>query len=291
MDVGPVFQGVSSLAAATSVFYAARTYINSRVTQQISAIRSGLADAIREANKVDSLLSERYASQIGIAVAESLRRALGDVSTEELSEFFNADSSHNIIHAAIYEGYDKSDVAANLDAAREQFDEVAITIGSLAPNTSVLFELTSAMLLTPLESAFSIRHLRQVYTNKKNRANAVKGIKSAPTGRLAFAMLADAVSSVPSLVIGDGGGQQIFDESERILDILCNRFLNVSDAEMRRQFALDRSLKNPPSKEGKISQILEHYIKHCRRLFSPLQVEEMLQAAARLQVILHKAPD
>jgi hypothetical protein len=202
LELRDILLAASTLIAAVSVFIAVSTYRKGRLTQQITSLRAALGEALRKAEELDQVLSERFTSKMGLNIAKQIEVAFGsDISVDQLAEYFNDRKYRPILLRSLYAGVDSSRVFEDVQEIRDKFSDLQVQLRTLAPNTSALFSLAHNYMASLSLSAFYVGNIKNQFDDPDTRRVTVDSFRSMPTIKLAYGDLADSFAQPSSMFI------------------------------------------------------------------------------------------
>lgn len=260
-ELKDLLQTISTLIAATSVFYAVRAFHRARLTQQIGSLRTVLGESLRNVNDLDMIMSEGETNKLGIAISKECTRIFGtDITPEQLGDELSKEENYNLLVQAVHEGFDQSNIARKLDEGRHYFDNLEVQLKPLAPSSANIVNAISRYTISLLWSTFATGHVKQVFSHSENRKSLREEISKSRSISIAYAELANAFAEPSSYYITNYGQKQ-FDHIRAFHDTVVIRLMEMTDSQLIDFFAKDKNLNIQSSKSKGVKSLVDYLSK------------------------------
>jgi hypothetical protein len=285
-----VFTGVSTLAAAASVVFAIYSYRRQRDKEAFSGFRLTLLELRDLVAKTDAHLSSAYFAELGHKIARRIASLLPDnVTKDQLIQYLSDKSKHDFVAQAIYLGRHDSSTIDRLNDFAQQLNRLPYRYREQFP---IVFELTRRLLFYVRAIARKVaapKLLDMAIGNPDTVTGAIeeKALFDCESVQDCLVDLENYMSAAPSTIIQLQ--QPVFDDAEKLLCILIDKFSNMTDESLRLQSKAQRQMLDDIARIDEPTSIETAFalFNMIRALFSHAEWDSIVEAKTRLQGKAH----
>ncbi len=231
---------IGAFGTAFSVLWAIFVFRRSEDRQTFSGVRSQLGKIRSKVSQLDSLLSEAEFSRIANSVTVNIRALKSnDCSLEEFTNFIKSeDNDHrNFIARAIHQGRNDCGTIENIEDTIRDLRESTNVFKEPFPITHKAMNKLLFYVLRMGQTSVSPKLINMGIGNPEaiNQVLVPELSKYFNNEEFYFAEMSLFISAVPSAALkSDRFGQQTFDESEKMINIIVETMSKMNDAELRK---------------------------------------------------------
>jgi hypothetical protein len=280
---GAVFNGLTMLATAVSVFFAIHVYRRNRSKEEFSAFRQSLLNLRHGISELDSLLSEPPFTQLGFNIAKHIRRIFSSVTdSNQLVQILTDNEKHDLVAQAIHLGRLETHVIANVEKQVFALSKLLFTFRDQFP---VVFA-TVLSLLTYIQriGAFgtSPKLLDQALSEIKHNVEAGRLLRFSDMEEN-WAQLGNFFAGAPSQLASTQ--QPVFNNAEKLIGIIIERFTTMTDSELARESKAEKKHAGAIAKINTPTHVEDafEFFKLRRELFDTTTWDVIAMETAKLQ--------
>lgn len=290
MSIGDVATIIGSLFTGLSVIFALITYRRNEEKNAFKRFRLSFIDARHAIRQLDRFLSEPLFTEIGTNISLELRGLFPEHFTkEEFISYLSDTNNHDYIAQVIYLGRQKSSTIAQTRDLIAQLEKMPFEYKEQLPLVSALFTRLFVYVAQTVDGVISPK----IYNTMLGTSDVVKeavvpNLEDAKDENSIIRKVA-LILAVASKTLLEGQGQKVLNETSTLIEMVVNKFSSMSDAELNKQSAVQRSQVSVISSIDKQTAIEDafEYFKLMKPLFSSTEWDTIVESKTRVYQEAH----